>query len=198
MVAAKMLESHPLIKVLYYPGLPSHPDHELAKRVFTSGGARAHASAPCVPRLAPHVPRLPPHVYQGCHPLRPKVTTFSAGGCHPTCTKAAAPCAPRLPPSLLEAAPPTRPKAATFSAGGCPPTFPRPWDERARADLRRDARFHCQGRPRHSTAQSQAHVRAPRARHSGRLARRHRVARRAPGVYVGGARHAHGMRTAYT
>ena len=43
MVAAKMLETHPLIETLYYPGLPSHPDHELAKRVFTSGGPNSNA-----------------------------------------------------------------------------------------------------------------------------------------------------------
>ena len=33
-----MLESHPLIATTYYPGLPSHPEHELAKKVYTSGG----------------------------------------------------------------------------------------------------------------------------------------------------------------
>jgi len=43
MLAAKMLESHPLIETMYYPGLPSHPDHELAKRVFTSGGPNSNA-----------------------------------------------------------------------------------------------------------------------------------------------------------
>ena len=41
---AKMLEGHPLIETLYYPGLPSHPDHELAKRVFTSGGPNSNAA----------------------------------------------------------------------------------------------------------------------------------------------------------
>lgn len=35
---AKALEAHPLIDVCYYPGLPSHPDYELAKKIFTSGG----------------------------------------------------------------------------------------------------------------------------------------------------------------
>ena len=44
MEAAKMLESHPLIETLYYPGLPSHPDHELAKRVFTSGGPNSNSA----------------------------------------------------------------------------------------------------------------------------------------------------------
>ena len=39
-----MLEGHPLIETLYYPGLPSHPDHELAKRVFTSGGPNSNAA----------------------------------------------------------------------------------------------------------------------------------------------------------
>jgi hypothetical protein len=43
MVAAKMLETHPLIQTLYYPGLPSHPDHELAKRTFTSGGPNSNS-----------------------------------------------------------------------------------------------------------------------------------------------------------
>ena len=38
MEVAKMLESHPLIATTYYPGLPSHPEHELAKKVYTSGG----------------------------------------------------------------------------------------------------------------------------------------------------------------
>lgn len=38
MKIAEMLHAHPLIKDVYYPGLPSHPDHELAKRIFTSGG----------------------------------------------------------------------------------------------------------------------------------------------------------------
>ena len=38
MKAASFLESHPLIASTFYPGLPSHPDHELAKRVFSSGG----------------------------------------------------------------------------------------------------------------------------------------------------------------
>ena len=33
-----MLEAHPLIESTFYPGLPSHPDHELAKEIFTSGG----------------------------------------------------------------------------------------------------------------------------------------------------------------
>jgi len=27
-----------LVEQTFYPGLPSHPDHELAKRIFTSGG----------------------------------------------------------------------------------------------------------------------------------------------------------------
>ena len=38
MEVAKMLEAHPIIEACYYPGLPSHPDHELAKKVFTNGG----------------------------------------------------------------------------------------------------------------------------------------------------------------
>lgn len=31
-VVAKFLEEHPKVKKVYYPGLPSHPQHELAKR----------------------------------------------------------------------------------------------------------------------------------------------------------------------
>eukprot|EP00308_Calcidiscus_leptoporus_P008595 CAMPEP_0119380740 /NCGR_PEP_ID=MMETSP1334-20130426/57898_1 /TAXON_ID=127549 /ORGANISM="Calcidiscus leptoporus, Strain RCC1130" /LENGTH=465 /DNA_ID=CAMNT_0007400671 /DNA_START=98 /DNA_END=1495 /DNA_ORIENTATION=+ len=38
MAVARMLDAHPLIASNFYPGLPSHPDHELAKKVFTSGG----------------------------------------------------------------------------------------------------------------------------------------------------------------
>ncbi len=38
MEVAKMLDSHPMIESTFYPGLPSHPDHELAKKVFSSGG----------------------------------------------------------------------------------------------------------------------------------------------------------------
>lgn len=38
MQVAKLLDAHPLIAQTFYPGLPSHPDHELAKRVFSSGG----------------------------------------------------------------------------------------------------------------------------------------------------------------
>ena len=35
---ASKVEAHPMIETMYYPGLPSHPDHELAKKVFSSGG----------------------------------------------------------------------------------------------------------------------------------------------------------------
>jgi len=38
MRVARFLDSHPLVEQTFYPGLPSHPDHELAKRIFTSGG----------------------------------------------------------------------------------------------------------------------------------------------------------------
>lgn len=38
MAVARMLDEHPLIDSTFYPGLPSHPDHELAKRMYTSGG----------------------------------------------------------------------------------------------------------------------------------------------------------------
>lgn len=43
---AEALEAHPLIKTVYYPGLKSHPDHELAKKVFTSGGAGCMSRRP--------------------------------------------------------------------------------------------------------------------------------------------------------
>lgn len=35
---ARFLESHPKIRRVYYPGLPSHPDHELAVRQMTGFG----------------------------------------------------------------------------------------------------------------------------------------------------------------
>jgi cystathionine beta-lyase/cystathionine gamma-synthase len=35
---ASALENHPRIKRVYYPGLPSHPDHEIAKRQMTGFG----------------------------------------------------------------------------------------------------------------------------------------------------------------
>jgi cystathionine gamma-synthase/methionine-gamma-lyase len=34
---ARFLESHPLIERVRYPGLPSHPQHETARRVFHDG-----------------------------------------------------------------------------------------------------------------------------------------------------------------
>ena len=36
---AKRLEAHPKVARVYYPGLPSHPQHELAMRQQASGGA---------------------------------------------------------------------------------------------------------------------------------------------------------------
>jgi len=39
MVVAKHLDSHPKIKKLYYPGLPSHPQHELARKQQKGPGA---------------------------------------------------------------------------------------------------------------------------------------------------------------
>jgi cystathionine gamma-synthase len=35
---ALMLENHPKVRRVYYPGLPSHPDHEVAKRLLTGFG----------------------------------------------------------------------------------------------------------------------------------------------------------------
>lgn len=34
---AEALEAHPKVAKVYYPGLPSHPDHERAKRLFRKG-----------------------------------------------------------------------------------------------------------------------------------------------------------------
>lgn len=39
LVLAKWLEAHPAVERVYYPGLPSHPQHELAMRQQKSGGA---------------------------------------------------------------------------------------------------------------------------------------------------------------
>ena len=36
---ARWLEAHPGVERVYYPGLPSHPQHELAMRQQTTGGA---------------------------------------------------------------------------------------------------------------------------------------------------------------
>jgi O-succinylhomoserine sulfhydrylase len=36
---ARWLETHPRVRKVYYPGLPSHPQHELAARQQRSGGA---------------------------------------------------------------------------------------------------------------------------------------------------------------
>ena len=35
---ARYLEQHPKIKKVFYPGLPSHPDHEVAQRVMSGAG----------------------------------------------------------------------------------------------------------------------------------------------------------------
>jgi len=35
---AEYLAQHPLVRTVYYPGLPGHPDHELAKRQMTGFG----------------------------------------------------------------------------------------------------------------------------------------------------------------
>jgi cystathionine beta-lyase/cystathionine gamma-synthase len=35
---AKFLQEHPRVEKVYYPGLPSHPDHELAKRQMSGFG----------------------------------------------------------------------------------------------------------------------------------------------------------------
>jgi cystathionine beta-lyase/cystathionine gamma-synthase len=39
MALAEMLASHPRVERVYYPGLPSHPQHELAKRQQSGFGA---------------------------------------------------------------------------------------------------------------------------------------------------------------
>jgi methionine-gamma-lyase len=35
---AAMLEDHPKVSRVWYPGLPSHPDHEVARRILRRGG----------------------------------------------------------------------------------------------------------------------------------------------------------------
>ncbi|SPW90820.1 cystathionine beta-lyase [Enterococcus malodoratus] len=36
---SQMLEDHPVVKKVHYPGLPSHPEYDIHKRQATSGGA---------------------------------------------------------------------------------------------------------------------------------------------------------------
>jgi cystathionine gamma-synthase/methionine-gamma-lyase len=38
LAVARWLEEHPRVSRVYYPGLPSHPQHELAKRIFQGQG----------------------------------------------------------------------------------------------------------------------------------------------------------------
>ena len=38
LAVARYLESHPRIERVWYPGLPSHPDHEIARRQMTGFG----------------------------------------------------------------------------------------------------------------------------------------------------------------
>ena len=38
MRVAEFLDGHPLVRAVYYPGLPSHPDHALARRQMTDFG----------------------------------------------------------------------------------------------------------------------------------------------------------------
>ena len=38
MLVAKFLEKHPKVKAVHYPGLPSNPDHRLAKRQMSGFG----------------------------------------------------------------------------------------------------------------------------------------------------------------
>ncbi len=38
LLVAKLLSEHPRVEKVYYPGLPSHPDHELAKRQMSGFG----------------------------------------------------------------------------------------------------------------------------------------------------------------
>lgn len=44
MTVAQFLEDHPLISSVRYPGLPSHPQHETAKRIFSERGSGAMLS----------------------------------------------------------------------------------------------------------------------------------------------------------
>ncbi|MCG9390908.1 PLP-dependent aspartate aminotransferase family protein [Escherichia coli] len=47
LLVAEFLEMHPLVKNVYYPGLPSHPQHKLCKRQMRSGGAVVTATLNC-------------------------------------------------------------------------------------------------------------------------------------------------------
>jgi methionine-gamma-lyase len=38
MTLAKWLEKHPKVKFVSYPGLESHPEHQMAKEIFTGNG----------------------------------------------------------------------------------------------------------------------------------------------------------------
>ena len=37
LAVARFLETHPAVRAVYYPGLPSHPQHDLARRQMTGG-----------------------------------------------------------------------------------------------------------------------------------------------------------------
>ena len=37
MAVARMLEDHPMVAEVYYPGLDSHPDRDMAESMFRSG-----------------------------------------------------------------------------------------------------------------------------------------------------------------
>ena len=39
MILAKHLENHPKVQRVWYPGLPSHPQHEIAKKLLPKFGA---------------------------------------------------------------------------------------------------------------------------------------------------------------
>jgi O-acetylhomoserine (thiol)-lyase len=39
MALAEFLDAHPRVRTVYYPGLPSHPQHALARELFAGFGA---------------------------------------------------------------------------------------------------------------------------------------------------------------
>jgi cystathionine beta-lyase/cystathionine gamma-synthase len=42
---ARVLEAHPMVAQCHYPGLPSHPDHALARTLYRSGAVSVAAAA---------------------------------------------------------------------------------------------------------------------------------------------------------
>jgi methionine-gamma-lyase len=59
---AQFLESHPQVKHMIYPGLPSHPQHELAKRQMRNfSGMIAFQDQRCSSRCSSFCPAIASH-----------------------------------------------------------------------------------------------------------------------------------------